>query len=401
MIMDKINEWFRLILTKYRRIILSMLLFLVSFPIALFYLFAYIQGDVTATASGRTNLSFRVFYLDNESFPYNPIPPDLHFLMSFTDFIEVESDFVIRFSEEVEFNYTYTAVKRLVVRYMATGDGNLNPIVFQEEHVLSEAYGQFTGNSIHFPAQDSSLIGGPYVIFPKYQIDTYLSFMDEQRMHMHQENVIAQSLRDFSAELFVDFIYEIDIPAWDLNEHISITNGYRFSLSTEVYSLILQGTPAFNHSFVLAETRQLGIPEAIALVSAISLSVYGFFSGKKLLAVDPNEQKQKANRIFEKYENEIIYSEIPLPLSKYTHIPVREFELLQKMAVSIDELIMCYRNERHVEFAVVVKEFAYHYKINYNENSSEDESQDAVVFDSETQEINNEGMAEVAHEESE
>jgi len=49
------------------------------------------EEDFKFEASGRANVDFRVFYLENETFQNNPVTSSLNFLISFTDFIEVES----------------------------------------------------------------------------------------------------------------------------------------------------------------------------------------------------------------------------------------------------------------------------------------------------------------------
>jgi len=60
--------------------------------------------------------------------------------LSFADYIEVGNRFSAQFSDEVEIHYTYTA----------TGDGNLNPIVFEESRILTEESGRFVGSEISF-----------------------------------------------------------------------------------------------------------------------------------------------------------------------------------------------------------------------------------------------------------
>ena len=351
------------IIARYRIMILSSIVILATLVLAGNFLVAYMRGDVVVEASGRADVGFRVFYMENDIFPYNPIPQNLHFLMSFTDFIEVDSSFSAGFSDEVEIYYTYSAVKRLIIRYMATVDGHFNPIVFEVVHPLSEARGSIVSNEIRFPSR-SSEAGGTYTIFPKEHIDVYLHFMAEQTRQMEAENVIAQNLRGFSAEMVIDFTYNISVPEWGIRE--TLTRGYHFTLSTEVYSLMATGIPAFDRSINLTIQRaQITLPVAIALVGALGLSAYGLFTGIKKLQADPNPLRQEAMSILKKYSNEIVVSDAPLPLNRHNLLRVEEFDALLKLAVNLNKHIMCYHNTLQAEFAVIVDMHEYYFRIVY------------------------------------
>jgi len=283
--------------------------------------------------------------------------------MSFTDFIEVDSRFSAGFSDEVEVYYNYSAVKRLIIRYMALVDGNFNPIVFEVAYPLSEARGNVVAREIRFPSEGSEA-GGTYTIFPKEHIDLYLNFIAEQTRQMEAENVVAQNLRGFSAEMVIDFTYSIHVPEWGMRE--TLTRGYHFTLSTEIYSFMATGSPAFERSVNLTiEAAQITLPIVMALVMALGLSAYGLFNGINKLQADPNPARQEAMTILKKYANEIVISDAPLPLDRNNLLQVGEFDALLKLAVNLNKHVMCYHDELQAEFAVVVDVHEYYFRIGY------------------------------------
>lgn len=315
--------------------------------------------------SGRVDLDFQVFYLENDIFPDNPVPRNLAFLMSFTDFIEVGSRFSAQFSEETEIHYNYSATKRVVIRYMSTTDGNLNPIVFEASYPLSESEGILTSRSINFPLRGGNGPGGTYTIFPKEHIDYYLEFVAAQALQMEEENIIARGMRGFSSELFIDFTYDIYVPDWDLRE--SVTLGYRLSLSSEVYSFIVTGDAAFGRvENLAAQPRQLTLPAAIVIVALFALGVYGVFSSIKKLQRDTDENRQEVADILKKYANEIVISKDSPLLSQYTLMRVSDFEELLKLAINLNRHIMCCYNDEQAEFALVIENYAYYYCIYFH-----------------------------------
>jgi len=351
-------------LIKMWPIIPSSLVIVTVIILAIIYLTAYIRGDIMVESTGRADASFRVFYLENDTFPDNPIPSNLHFLMSFTDYIEVDSRFSAQLSENVQVYYSYTAVKRLVIRHMATIDGNMNPIVFESSYVLTDTNGNFYNNSINFPIQGvDDGPGGTYTIFPKDHIDVYLDFVAAQLRQMEAENVIAQNQRGFSAELFIDFTYGVNIPDWGVNETAS--RGYRMSLSSEVYSFVVTGNPTFDQSISLVQTQQITLPIAMLFVMVLSLSFYGLFVGIRRLKADPNEYRQEAMAILKKYSSEIVISDTPLFLAEYHFMKVGDFESLLKLAINLNKHIMCYQDDYHIEFSVIVEQYFYYYRIDY------------------------------------
>jgi len=353
--------------TSMRTLILSSLLLVVVIIFALVFLVAHLQDEVVMGASGRVDVDSRVFYLDNEFFTDNPIGHHLHFLMSFTDYIEVDSGFTVRLDEAAEVFYSYNAVQHFVIRYMGTMNGVGNPVVFEALTPLSSAQGSIFADEFSFPAANSNGPGGTYTIFPKNYTDLYLDFVATQRQLMYQENVIADGLRGFSAELLVDFTYSISIPEWGIVE--TAIEGYRLSLSTEVFTLATTGNSRsiFNSSVVLSDPPpQITLPMIIIFVAAAALGIYGFTRGIRNLFADPNEHRRDALAILKKYSNEIVVSDVAPSLSQYQSMPVDDFSDLLRLAINLNKHIMCYHNSSMAQFVVIVEESAYYYKISYN-----------------------------------
>ena len=351
---------------KTRTLILSSLLLVMVIIFALVFLAAHLRDDDVVEISGRADLDFRVFYLENEYFADGPIPHRLHFLMSFTDYIEVDSRFTVHVDEETEIFYNYSATQRLVIRYMGAMDGVSNPVVFEYTMPLSSSYGSVFGYAISFPAAGGAGPGGTYTISPKDYTDFYLDFVATQRHLMYQENVIAVGLRGFSAELLIDFTYTITLPEWGISE--TAMAGYRLSLSTEVFTLAATGnsTATFNRSIVLNDPPpQITLPMVIIFVAAAALSIYGIIRGISNIYADPNENRREALTILKKYSNEIVVSDVAPQLSQYQSMPVGDFRDLLRLAINLSKHIMCYHDDDMAEFVVVVEDSAYYYRINY------------------------------------
>ena len=337
---------------------------LILFIVSAIFIQAHFHEDYIVSATGRHNLDFRVFYLDNIIFDDNPIPQHLDFLMSYTDFIEVDSSFLATFNTEMDMYYSYRAVKRFIIRPMATAD--LYRLIFEEVFVLSEISGTTTASQLVFGLENDGSPGGSYTIFPKEHIELYFTFVQDQARQMVDEGVVAHGLRGFTAELLIDFTYTIRVPEFDINE--TVTQGYRISLTTEIYSFVVTGFPTFNWQTNLA-TRdvEITLPMALLLVVLFTLCLLGLLYNIKKLMANPNVHRQEADSILRKYAPEIVIYDKPVELNRYAPRTVQEFRELLKLAINLNRHIMCYRDESHTEFAVIVDEFACIYVINYDE----------------------------------
>jgi hypothetical protein len=311
--------------------------------------------------SGRHDLEFFVYYVENDFWDENPIPRNLNFLMSHTDFIRVRSEFSLNMSEEAEIIYSYTATERLIIRYMAGGDaGNT---VFENVTTLSEQRGRRVASSLRFSAGDESTPGGMYIFDPLPHIHTYFDFVSHQTAQMHDRGLVALGLRGFSAELQIDFVYTIAIPTFGVNENIS--RGYRIQLTSEVFTPVLTGGHMFDVSVptYVPVARSISMPMTVLLVAFFALGVYGLVRNIGLFSQDPNPRRREVNAILKKYSGEIVVDDAPVDLSRFYVKRLKDFSELLKLAVNLSKHIMCYNNRKYAEFVVIVDEFAYVYRV--------------------------------------
>jgi len=326
------------------------------------------QDIITSEASGRIETDVRVFYIENESFPDNPISDNLNFLMSFTDFIEINSRFSARLNEEAEVHYTYTSVKRLVVRYRGSSSGEMNPIVLEVDEPLSNVSNTIITQEISFPNPDHDGPEGTYVVFPEAYVDTFLDFVTEQERIMN-EGTTSRGHASFFAELQIEFVYEIAIPDWGINERL--TSGYRLPLLMEVYSIIPFGENTFNEYLEIPiplTTRQIALPIVMLFVIIFSVNSYFLFTGIKKLRSEPDAFNRQVSEITRKYANEIVDSKASLRQlisleSQYIWIEIDKFESLLNLAINTNAQMMRYRDEERAEFVVIKDIFIYFYEV--------------------------------------
>ena len=351
-------------------LIVCLLLIIATIVVGIFFVVANLREDIITSfgMSGRMDIDFDVFYLPNNIWDENPVPPHLHFLMSLTDFIEARSDLTATFSEEVTVEYTYTAVKTLEITYMGAVGGGTNPLLFQEIHVLSEQEGQQTATRLNFRADNPLSPGGAYQIDPRPFIDTYFEVMAYQRYRMARENIIARGFRGMSAELNIDFTYTLRIREYGINQRI--TRGYRLLLTGEVYSFISTGDSAsFSDSVnisVIPGGIEVGAYAYAALALVFVTGLAGLIHSIIKLTADPNEFRREATRILKKYNGEIVVVDKPVDTSLYKEMIVQDFMELLKLAVNLSKHIMCYHNEDIAQYVIIIDGYIYVYFISYH-----------------------------------
>jgi len=355
-------------------ITLSSLVLLILFITALAFMAAQRREADVFRASGSVIADFRVFYLENDFFDQNPINSNLGFLMSFTDFIEMDSRFSMRIDEEADIFYRYTATQYLIIRYLGSMNGVANPIVFRQSNSLAQEQGSTFGYRLD--------LADTHTVHPKNYTDFYLEFTAYQRELMSRENVIATGLRGFSAELLLEFTYNITIPEHGISE--SVTTGYRMSLTTEIYNLTLLGDAgaSFNRILQLSDPPpELTLFAATVFVAVAALGVYGLLRGLRNLTTDPNPARSQALFLLKKYANEIVVSQSSLPVHDHRILPVDDFRDLLKLAINLNKHIMCRHDENMAEFAVVVDDNAYYFRITFNEyEDAKIEVREAIEF---------------------
>lgn len=345
--------------------VLSIILAIFLIYLATIYVKAYLRDDIVIELTGRSDLAFRVFYVENSIFETNPVPSNLHFFMSYTDFIEIDSSFRANFSQEFDVYYEYTATMGLVVRYMSTVDANINPVVLHEVTKFSDVRGNAFTNTINLSADNVESVGR-YTIYPRYQIEIYLEIVEDQARQMREQGLLPVGMRGLSAELLVDFTYMVWIPSLDFRQ--SITQGYRFSLTTEVYGLTLTGTPSFTEIIYITEDLpfDINLLTIIGFVFGIAISSYGIFNGIQHIQADPNEKRQEVKILIRKYGNEIVVSPDQVNLNLYSIVRVEDFAELIKLAINLNKHIRCHQDDNGAMFTVVVDGDVYVYHVKYH-----------------------------------
>lgn|GEM_PF-934252 len=356
-------------LAKFRTLILPVCIILIMLAGSFVYLFtdnteAYSQFY----ASGNQASDFRIFYLPNDTFGENPQPHNLHYLMSFTDYIEIDSLFSANFSQEVDVIYNYQAIMRLVIRQL--GASPQNRPVLEDIWVLSQAGGETTASRLFFTTENDGGPGGIYRVFPREHIMRYSNFLQDHTNQLSSGEIAAQGFRGFSADLFVDFTYTINVAELGLTE--TVTHGYQIPLTTEVFSIVATGSPNFAWESELTPQRTgIALPLVIAYVSVFALCIFKAFQAIKQFSADPDEYRQRANDILIKYNQDIVIYDKPIDFARYDPMAVREFSELLKLSINLNKHIMCYKCRAFIEFVVIIDEFACYYVINFERNGSE------------------------------
>ena len=335
--------------------------------VAFFFIRALRHEDYIVSASGRQHSDIRVFYTDNDLFEENPIPGHLDFMMSHTDYIELHNSFSADFSAEMEIYYSYHAVKRFVVRHLGTTDPER--FVYEEVFVLSDSSGQTVASRLNFRAYDDGEPGGVYTLFPHEYIDAYFAFVAAHADTLEQQSVIAPGFRGFSADLHIDFTYTLYSPEFGLHEVIAY--GYIISLTTEIYTFIPTGTPAFNwQTNLIVQRVQITLPMALIFTAFLAVALIGLLFSLSKLREDPDSYHREVNLILRKYSNEIVIYDSPTSITKYEPRIVSDFDELLKLAVNLNKHIMCYTDDNFTEFTVIVDDFACIYKIHRDGESA-------------------------------
>jgi len=333
----------------------------------------FFQREGDNFASGRNDIGFSVYYLESELSVENPIPNNLHFLMSFTDYIEVENNFHTQFTEPAEVHYSFKATQKFVIRNSGTVNGNLDPVVYEKSFELTEANGKCITSYLSFTSENDEDPGGTFLIYPKSHIDAYREFVEIQARQMEIENVVVQGGRYFSAELLVDFSYTLWLP--ELEHHEYSTVGFSLPLSNEVFAFSETGSSSFNinlnNSYAQGSVNLLVIAVTLAL---IIMSIAGIVRSIQMLQADPNPFSQEAILILNKYQDEIVCSDSPIDVSPYTSMKVTDFKELLKLSVNLNKHIMGFIDGERSEFCVVVDNYAYLYKVSFTYMHNRDES---------------------------
>jgi len=344
---------------------------LVTVFLAFKYIRSFSASNGTVYVSAKNNINYRVHYKENDFFPSGVRPVGLNYLISFTDYIEIENSFTADFSRSVDASYQYSATETLLIKHQKGSDRNNNLIVHREKNILSEANGSAAGEQIVFNAADAEH-SGAFIIIPKEYIDIYRQFVNAQRAQMQKENAVTEKTLNFSAELLVDFTYDIQIAGSGVTQ--SLTRGVCIPLSNEVFSFEETGAPMAETQILLREMRQPGIFISVLTVLWFCANIFGVCYGIRQLTAKKDVYEHKLKRILGRYPDEIVIVENPADLTKFTVEPVKQFEELLKLAVNFNRHIRCYHNNERAEFCIFADGFAYCYKLYLEDKTGRDKT---------------------------
>ena len=327
---------------------------------AAFYIGTSFEEAELVEVTGRMQTAFAVYYVENDLFPDNPVPANLHFIRQLTDYIKLTSGFSADFGRVLNVFYVYTARMHFVVQY--TGSGM--PVIFEETVVLSEVEGSSSAASLFFSPDNPNTPGGEYTIDLN---DFETRFYDFVQQAVELQEAVDEDgaiIRNFGANLGVEFTYNIRVPAIGINE--TVTNGFNIPLGTSVFTLDVIGPSGFISSTAISpESPPLQLPLLAAFAAGLLLGGIGLYFGFKFLNDEENEKRKKANDIIKKYNTEIVISKDELDVSGLKLVMVDEFEGILKLSVNLGKHINCYKNHAKAEFTTVVDNFAYCYRIDY------------------------------------
>ena len=358
--MDKVLAFIK----RWWLVIISGLIILAVVLVAAIYILTSIDEPELIEATGRMQTGFSVYYIENDLFPSNPVPANLHFIRQLIDRIELFSGFNVSFSQSLSVLYSYTARTHFVVQY--TGSGM--PVIFEEISILSQIEGSRNTDSLVFMSFTPYPPGGVYVIDLNEFEEKFNNFV-EQAVEL-QEAVVDEdgiALRSFVADFSIEFTYNVRAPAVGINE--TITNRFNIPIGTNVFTLEAGGPAGFTASVVVvADSSQLEFLVLLMFVGVFLLGAIGMSIGLRNLNHEANEKRKLANNIIKKYNTEMVVSKDNLDLTGLRIVMVDEFEEILKLSINLSKHINCYKDHVKAEFVTIVDDFAYCYRIVYGRN---------------------------------
>ena len=314
-------------------------------------------------ATVRNDVDFTVHYHDNDVFGGGARPHGKHYLMSYTDFIEVEHSLSAAFDDDVEVSFRCSVTETILIRHIRSSDRNSNPIVYIEEFPVSEIEGVTIGRRITFYSNENGQDGGVYIIYPYEHIDVYRDFVSKHNSQMRNMDVTTDRSLLFSAEIYINITYNLRIGEKGINQ--TFTRGVTIPISSEVFLPELTGEQVSELSTSTESADRLGFLSIILLVAWFSLLVYGFsYSIRRLVTMNADEHRL-VDSVIKKYSDELVMSTAPIDLSGYAVVPVRQFQELLKSAIILGKHIICHHDERSAAFCVIDGDHAYFYEVEY------------------------------------
>ena len=328
----------------------------------------YARQDIVHTLNANSNLRFNVHYVDNNIWGSGPVDNSYDFLMSFVDYITVESTGTLSFSETMVVSYSYHVTEQLIIRSGSGADVNALPVVYTQEYLLSEGEGEVTARNLRFGNPDDGMsAGGSFVLDPIRHIETYRQFIHEQTQQMDERNLQVAGGRAFSADMVLTIV--VRFSADDTTEQgirfgtQTLTTGYRIPLTNEVFMLHSLGTgiSSVSASHVIGLAGEITTGHILFLASSVVVNVWGIVYVLSLMTRDNNKIRYRTDRLIKKYTNEVLVVPYPHQLSGHPVEPVSNFKDLLKLGVNLNKHITCYRTDDEAHFYVAIDGLVYHY----------------------------------------
>ncbi|MCL2055095.1 MAG: DUF5305 domain-containing protein [Oscillospiraceae bacterium] len=337
---------------------------------------AYFAHDDTVEFEGFNNASFKVHYLDSTSFgKAGPRPVEAHYLMSFTDFIEVENSFLLKLSETADIDYTYSATETFIISSQANGDATTNPLIHEDKVTLEEVSGSATTNELYFNGKNAAEDpGGLYTINPQRHINTYRRFVREHNAQMQRTSTASDRVYPFAANILLEFTYHIRSETGDISETLRRT--VNIPLTKEVYNIEVNGngTSMVELSIPIHTYEPPGTGASVFAVIWFVIHLLGVCLCIRSITYTAREtmgkERYEVKRILRKYSDEIIILDKPMNLSAYENMPVNQFEDILKMAINLSKHIFCIEDGSGAKFCLVSEGYVYSYVLGYDGGDS-------------------------------
>ena len=327
------------------------------------YMFASSKPADALRVSAKNDVSYSVCYLDNKTFGSGARPMGQNYLISYTDYIEMNNEITADFSHRVNVSYQYFATTTLMIKHQKSSDQNANPVVFEKRYLLFEANGSIIGDHIALYSTDTANNpGGVYRINPNTYISIVKNFVSEQREKMQKEGVT--STLKLSADLLVEYSCHLTVDENEIDE--TLTRGVSIPLLDEVFMPADTGNPSLELSVAAQASGMPGPLYSVLLVLWLAALIFGICYSIRQLSLETDRVRHEVAVIFKKYSDEIVISAVPIDLSEYKTIPVLRFQELSKLAVNASTCILCFQNEEKANFCAISDQFAYTYNLRYD-----------------------------------
>jgi len=323
------------------------------------YVFGYVSPENSIHVTEKNTVNYRLHYTDSEHFDlsgyFGPSDERSHFLLGYTDYIEILNSYTADFDKKMSVSYDYKAVKTLVIRYMKANGNAENPVVMTKEYPLDASSGQDMTDQLSFTNNLYRVDLRPFQ-------ETYLGFVMEESERISVGIQPEQKLL-FSAELQIDFIYTLKNSAYKMDE--TITRGLIIPISDEVYSISFTGTQAVAYDVPERSINMPALPTALSLSAGFILMGVGLAYGLHALFGSDGSFRAEVNKIIRRYNDDVVLTSSSANLDQCERIAVVKFKELLKISINLSKPITCYQDMQTEEalFFILCDGYVYEYKV--------------------------------------